>query len=328
MDASVHTAPWVEGYTPYHHENRSHRAAAKAGGARWNPELNRWQHTKKTGRGARYSNHGFTTAPTTVDMTAAYAKSHQFEDLSNAADYVDWAFNSDPNLKEHYVSVEVTVRNAHISALEYNTELQVLLASFATGDKVAYFRVPMLIWTQLYNAAISGTTTTNTYDGNEHSFVGVKFWDYMRLRGRREGSKFSYAYMSRYTSYYQGESDALGYTTKDDISDFTEDDLDDLFNDKTTRMKIKNADGRGEKTVDYWQLKDGYKKDIARALLNKEKKKSASSYLTDIVNMLSDEGKQQYETAVNDIEMLYNSGASDALVSIKNILHKYGVAGM
>ena len=82
----------------------------------------------------------------------------------------------------------------HILQLEYNDYTQVMRVHFSKGAICVYFRVPMVVFGELYTLAQNKTTTKHTFDGNERGALGVRFWDLVRIRGSMHGGRFRFIY--------------------------------------------------------------------------------------------------------------------------------------
>lgn len=108
---------------------------------------------------------------------------------SGMAEYIEQSFNGKG--KGNIYSTEGL---GHILQLEYNDYTQVMRVHFKKGAVCAYFRVPMIVFGELYHLAQSKITTKHTFDGKERSALGVRFWDLVRIRGSFTGGKFRFVY--------------------------------------------------------------------------------------------------------------------------------------
>lgn len=119
---------------------------------------------------------------------------------SDVAAYIEKALYKD---EDHVVSVKGV---GHIDEIEYNPTYQLMRVFFAAGDEVVYFRVPKELYSQLQHLAETGNTFIDK-KGVERHVLGKVFWDYVRIRGQREGGRYRYTYMTtgkRGTNYTEG----------------------------------------------------------------------------------------------------------------------------
>lgn len=82
----------------------------------------------------------------------------------------------------------------HITHLEYSAYFQLLKVTFARGDVVIYYRVPSTVAAELLHFAETKQTSVNTFDGNERHVLGIRFWDLIRIRGTKHGSRYRFEY--------------------------------------------------------------------------------------------------------------------------------------
>lgn len=84
----------------------------------------------------------------------------------------------------------------HIARIDYNADYQIMQVSFVTdGAVVAYLRVPKELYSQLAFLAESKQTFIDN-KGKERHVLGKVFWDYVRVRGQKDASKYPYEYMT------------------------------------------------------------------------------------------------------------------------------------
>lgn len=86
----------------------------------------------------------------------------------------------------------------HISKLEYAVKEQVLRVTFTNNGAIClFFKVPNAVAGELFMHAITGTTA-GTYRKNgryiDRHLLGVKFWDYVRIRGMQTGARYPFEY--------------------------------------------------------------------------------------------------------------------------------------
>lgn len=114
----------------------------------------------------------------------------------------------------------------HILKLAYSLANQTLLVTFNNekhgSDIVAYFRVPVEVWSELQ--VLAQDTGAGQLDdrGNFRHILGIRFWDLVRIRGSVSGSKFAFTYLndkSGSESYSQAISKAKdsGFTNAQEL---------------------------------------------------------------------------------------------------------------
>jgi hypothetical protein len=82
----------------------------------------------------------------------------------------------------------------HIVLLEYSTTRWMMRVTFRDqGAVVVYFRVPLTVFLHLKYLAESGQTRLDDKGVPRHA-LGMEFWNIVRQRGQRTGSKFLYHY--------------------------------------------------------------------------------------------------------------------------------------
>lgn len=105
-------------------------------------------------------------------------------------DYIDRAFD---NISGNY---EETEGVGHIVLIEYSPTYQLLRVEFETdGAVVVFFRVPKEVYAELRYLATTGSTQISMVDGKQRHTLGIRFWDIVRIRGQREGSRYRYQYL-------------------------------------------------------------------------------------------------------------------------------------
>ena len=85
----------------------------------------------------------------------------------------------------------------HIAAIEYSRYYQLLKVTFTRGDVVIYYRVPAAVAGELLHFAETGQTSTNTFDGSVRHVLGIRFWDLIRIRGTKHGSRYRFEYTEK-----------------------------------------------------------------------------------------------------------------------------------
>ncbi len=102
--------------------------------------------------------------------------------------YAEHAF--DTSIPGHKVYEQEGV--GHITYLAYAEKFQVLKVKFQNGDICLFFRVPSTVAGSLLAYAESKVTRS---DGKH--LLGLAFWDYVRIRGRKYGARYPFEYESR-----------------------------------------------------------------------------------------------------------------------------------
>ena len=85
----------------------------------------------------------------------------------------------------------------HISGLEYSNYYKLLKVTFANGDIVIYYRIPDTVAFELLHFAETKQESTNTFDGSQRHVLGIRFWDLIRIRGTKDGSKYRFEYWNK-----------------------------------------------------------------------------------------------------------------------------------
>lgn len=84
----------------------------------------------------------------------------------------------------------------HITKIRYNPTMQIMEVSFKTdGAVVTFFRVPKELYLEFEHHATSGSMSMGV-DGTQRHLLGIRFWDLVRIRGQRTGSKYPFTYSS------------------------------------------------------------------------------------------------------------------------------------
>lgn len=105
-------------------------------------------------------------------------------------EYAERAFDGKHKTKQHDGC-------GHITHIEYSAYFQLLKVTFARGDVVVYYRVPSTVAGELLHFAETKQTSTNTFDGSERHVLGIRFWDLVRIRGTKHGSRYRFEYLEQ-----------------------------------------------------------------------------------------------------------------------------------
>jgi hypothetical protein len=82
----------------------------------------------------------------------------------------------------------------HIKFIDYNARMQVMRVFFVTdGAVVVFLRVPKEIFGELQSL---GDKTMIGADGKQRHLLGIKFWDYVRIRGTKHGTRYDFRYQN------------------------------------------------------------------------------------------------------------------------------------
>lgn len=83
----------------------------------------------------------------------------------------------------------------HIAKIEYAQMQQVLRVTFANNGAICiFFRVPSAVAGELIALAKSKATRISAVDGKQRHVLGMTFWDIIRIRGQKHGSRYPFEY--------------------------------------------------------------------------------------------------------------------------------------
>lgn len=86
----------------------------------------------------------------------------------------------------------------HIAEIGYAQVQQVLRVVFASDGAVClFYRVPTAVAGELLHLAKTKTTSGTNPNGTPRHRLGMVFWDLVRIRGQRHGSRYPFEYESR-----------------------------------------------------------------------------------------------------------------------------------
>lgn len=191
MAAHVGPAPWSSGF---HRVTKN--LAKEKGGVDWT-----WRQYRETGWDQQPDKPKMKRVTLASGITvkipdADYEEfiGHQRPDTnldpdSQIGKYVDNALNSGKKL------YWTDAGDGHISEFDYSMTYQLLRVYFALGDIVVYFRVPKEVYSELAHLASSGGMMPGV-DGKPRHLVGIRFWDIIRIRGQRVGSRYRFEYVA------------------------------------------------------------------------------------------------------------------------------------
>jgi hypothetical protein len=105
------------------------------------------------------------------------------------SDYIHKAFDKEEGRGRWY-----PVSGAgHIEGMRYNPSYQVLETSFGgkSPTTVTFLRVPRELYLEFDRC---GTSMSLGQDGTQRHLLGIRFWDLVRIRGQRTGSRYQFTY--------------------------------------------------------------------------------------------------------------------------------------
>lgn len=113
-------------------------------------------------------------------------------------DALDYALNAfDKNDPSHGPIFEQE-GCGHIANIEYAQMQQVLRVTFASNGAIClFYRVPTAVAGELLHLAKTRSTSGVNPNGTPRHRLGMVFWDLVRIRGQRHGSRYPFEYESR-----------------------------------------------------------------------------------------------------------------------------------
>lgn len=185
MASRAGRAPWSEGYKPYSKFDPRHGWDLERG------YFDRWKHAPKKPKTKRVqlaSGEEVEVPDTDYADFIGHLASPPSDPTTAIGQFIDQAFADMDKVDE----VEGC---GHITLLEYVESHQILRVEFATdGAVVIFFRVPAVVYAELYHLAVSKQTMISPADGEQRHVLGMRFWDIIRIRGQREGSRYKFEY--------------------------------------------------------------------------------------------------------------------------------------
>jgi hypothetical protein len=149
-----------------------------------------------------------------VDDFMHFNKIMPNEVVGEMADYVKDAFSEEKGRGRYYECKGMP--QGHITAIKYNPSKQVMEVTFTNrGNTVLFFRIPNDFYLSFEHYAMSNAMGIGV-DGTKRHLVGIRFWDLIRIRGQREGSRYPYIESSAATITAGAEAEGSytpSYTT-------------------------------------------------------------------------------------------------------------------
>ena len=189
MPVKAGKAPWSRGYSGYKQTtkptvNKLNRAA----GFISQQYEGEWKTRKRAKMKQITLQSGLKVKVPDADYEAFIGFSAEEGIKGTIEDYIDEGFYSSEGLIEQ-------PGVGHIKNLYYSPSHKMMWADFRTDDAVVvYLYVPMPLFAELQALAISGATSINSFDGSTRHVLGIRFWDLVRIRGQRYGSRYPFHY--------------------------------------------------------------------------------------------------------------------------------------
>lgn len=113
-------------------------------------------------------------------------------------DALDYALNAFDKKDPSHGPIFEQEGCGHISKLEYAQMQQVLRVTFASNGAVClFYRLPTAVAGELLHLAKTKSTSGTNPNGSPRHRLGMVFWDLVRIRGQRHGSRYPFEYESR-----------------------------------------------------------------------------------------------------------------------------------
>ena len=187
MAATMGPAPWSTGYKKL--TTVTAKKLGKAGELAWGQYKDDWKKVPKRGnvKTIHLANGRVVQIPEAdYKYFIGHHVSPESDPDSEIGKYIEKAWESN--------KVEVD-GVGHIDDMIYAPMYQLLWVGFITdGSVVVFFRVPKELFVELQHLAESGAKQISSVDGTERHVLGIRFWDLIRIRGQREGSRYRYEY--------------------------------------------------------------------------------------------------------------------------------------
>jgi len=135
----------------------------------------------------------------TVYKTTGYGDTIGFHSHDEPdEDAIDYALNAFDTSDPSHGPIFEQEGCGHIAKLEYAQVQQVLRVTFVTNGAICiFFRVPTAVAGELLSLARTKNTQISSVDGKTRHTLGMVFWDLVRIRGMRHGSRYPFEYEKR-----------------------------------------------------------------------------------------------------------------------------------
>lgn len=187
--------PWEEGFRRITKRGQKSQGVewSLTSGWRYKPDNYWWQipHIPKMRRIRLYNGRTVRVPIDDYQDFIGHHKSESSDPDSEIGKYIYKAFEEQKDKLQHVDGV------GHITLIEYSPTYQLMQVTFTTdGAVVVFFRVPKEVYSELKYLAESKTTFIDA-KGIERHNLGKRFWDIVRIRGQRTGSKYRYEYVTQ-----------------------------------------------------------------------------------------------------------------------------------
>jgi hypothetical protein len=235
MAIQVGPAPWSSGF------KRATKKSQQQAGVEWS--LSGGYRQKKEGKPEKFKTkqvklyNGRVVEVPDADFEdfIGHHVSPDSDPLSEIGKYIDKAFEN-PDRIQDFDGV------GHIAYVEYVPTYQLMRVEFTNdGAVVVFFRVPKEVYSELRHLAISKSTMISPVDGTQRHVLGMRFWDIIRIRGQREGSRYRYEYVI----HGERTGSAFGKEMEAERTEITEG-----LSEAAKKIEARETKARGGKTAD------------------------------------------------------------------------------
>lgn len=199
-------APWYKGVSETTKTGRQ-RSALRSGNEEW--DLSSGWHAKRErgwrGKGIKSGTVKKVNRITPDGRVVTVYKNLGYDDTIGFhshdepdQDALDYALNAfDKNDPSHGPIFEQE-GCGHIAEIDYAQVQQVLRVTFTSNGAVClFYRVPTAVAGELLYLAKTKSTSGTNPNGSPRHRLGMVFWDLVRIRGQRHGSRYPFEYESR-----------------------------------------------------------------------------------------------------------------------------------
>lgn len=129
------------------------------------------------------------------DYIGFHAHDTPIDRESEMGAFVEDAFNEESPSHWKLFFAAAGDSGGHIKYIQYNQNRQCMKVAFRNrGDICVYFRVHRSIAGELLALMRSKAEQRSAVDGKVRHAVGIRFWDLVRIRGQRHGSRYQFEY--------------------------------------------------------------------------------------------------------------------------------------
>jgi len=196
MAVSAGPSPWSEGFRKVNKSNLAKQGMEWSLSSGYRVRQEGGQPSKpKTKQVTLYNGRTVEVPDADYDDFIGHHVSPDSDPNSEIGKYIDNAFEIGDNgdfIRKVYEFNGV----GHITLVEYSLTYQLMRVEFTNnGAVVVFFRVPKEVYSELKYLADSGRTMISPVDGKERHVLGMRFWDIIRIRGQKTGSRYRYEYV-------------------------------------------------------------------------------------------------------------------------------------